>query len=61
MGTRSFVAVECHDVRLHSRFAEAQGLIKDTGASVKLVEVENIHITLKFIGEIEDHQVEEVS
>jgi 2'-5' RNA ligase len=61
MGTRSFVAVECHDGRLHSRFAEAQGLIKDTGARVKLVEVENIHITLKFIGEIEDHQVEEVS
>jgi len=61
MGTRAFVAVECHDGRLHSRFAEAQGLIKATGASVKLVEVGNIHITLKFLGEIEDHQVAEVS
>jgi len=28
---------------------------------MKLVEIENIHITLKFLGDIEDHQVEEVS
>jgi 2'-5' RNA ligase len=61
MGLRSFVAVECHDGSLHARFEEAQGLIKATGASIKLVEVENIHITLKFLGDIEDHQVEEVS
>jgi len=61
MGTRSFVAVECHDGHLHSRFAEAQGLIETTDASVKLVEVKNIHITLKFLGDIEDYQVEEVS
>lgn len=61
MGTRSFVAVECHDGALHSKFAEAQGLIKATGASVKLVDVENIHITMKFLGDIEDPQVEEVS
>ncbi|MBT3285517.1 RNA 2',3'-cyclic phosphodiesterase [Candidatus Bathyarchaeota archaeon] len=60
MGTRSFVAVECQGV-LHSRFVEAQGVLKATGASIKLVEVENIHITLKFLGDIEDHQVEEVA
>ncbi len=60
MGTRSFVAVECHGV-LHSRFQEAQGLLKATGASIKLVEAENIHITLKFLGDIKDHQVGEVS
>ena len=60
MGTRSFVAVECHGV-LHSRFEEAQGRIKATGANIKLVETENIHITIKFLGDIEDHQVEEVS
>ncbi len=28
---------------------------------MKLVEIENIHITLKFLGDIEDHQVDEVS
>ncbi len=61
MGIRSFVAVECHDGSLHSRFEEAQGRLKETGASIKLVEVENIHITLKFLRDIEDHQVEEVS
>lgn len=61
MGIRSFVAVECHDGSIHARFEEAQGLLKGTGASIKLVEIENIHITLKFLGDIEDHQVEEVS
>lgn len=61
MGIRSFVAVECPDGSLHARFEEAQGRLKATGASIKLVEVENIHITLKFLGDIEDHQVGEVS
>ena len=61
MGVRSFVAVECHDRHLHSRFDEAQGRLKVTGANMKLVEIENIHITLKFLGDIEDHQVDEVS
>ena len=61
MGIRSFIAVECHDGYLHSRFDEAQGRLRATGANMKLVEIENIHITLKFLGEIEDHQVEEVS
>ena len=61
MGIRSFVAVECNDGSLHSRFEEAQGRLKATGASIKLVEVENIHITLKFLGDIQDHQVDEVS
>ncbi len=61
MGIRSFVAVECHDGYLHSRFDEAQGRLKATGANIKLVEIENIHITLKFLGDIEDHQIEEVS
>ncbi len=61
MGIRSFVAVECHEGHLHSRFDEAQGRLRATGANMKLVEIENIHITLKFLGDIEDHQVEEVS
>ncbi len=61
MGIRSFVAVECHDGYLHSRFEEAHGRLNATGASIKLVEIENIHITLKFLGDIEDHQVEKVS
>lgn len=61
MGIRTFVAVEYHDEYLHSRFEGAQGRLKETGASIKLVDVENIHITLKFLGDIEDYQVEEVS
>jgi 2'-5' RNA ligase len=61
MGIRSFVAIECYDGNLHSKVDEAQGRLKATGANIKLVEVENIHITIKFLGEIEDHIVDDVS
>lgn len=61
MGTRSFIAVDCTETEILPRFMEVQGRLKATGARVKLVEPENIHLTLKFLGEIEDHQVAEVS
>ena len=61
MGIRSFVAVDCIESGILPRFREVQGRLKATGARVKLVEPENIHLTLKFLGEIEDHQVDEIS
>ncbi len=61
MGIRSFVAVDCTESEIIPRFMEVQGRLKATGARVKLVEPENIHLTLKFLGEIEDPQVDEIS
>jgi len=60
MGIRSFVAVECEGDLL-PKFMEVQGRLQATGARMKLVEPENIHLTVKFLGDIEDNQVEEIS
>ncbi len=61
MGIRSFVAVECTDSVIISRFEEVQGRLKSTGARLKLVEPENMHLTVKFLGDVEDAMIEEVS
>lgn len=61
MSIRSFISVDCTETAILPRFMEVQGRLKATGAKVKLVEPENIHLTLKFLGEIEDHQVAEIS
>lgn len=61
MGIRSFVAVDCDGAGIDSKFAEVQGRLEATGARIKLVEPENIHVTIKFLGEIADSQVHEVS
>ena len=60
MGIRSFVAVDC-DGLLLPKFVEVQGRLSSTGAKMKLVEPENIHLTVKFLGDIEDSQVDEIS
>ena len=60
MGIRSFVAVEC-DGNILPKFMEVQGRLEATGAKIKLVEPDNIHLTVKFLGDIEDSQVEEIS
>lgn len=61
MGIRSFVAVDCEDNKLLPKFTEVQGRLKATGARVNIGEPENIHLTLKFLGDIEDNQVDEIS
>jgi 2'-5' RNA ligase len=61
MVIRSFVAVDFGDGNLTPKFREVQGMLEATGARMKLVEPENIHLTVKFLGDLEDSQVEEVS
>lgn len=61
MGIRSFVAVDCVGAGIDTKFAEVQGRLKASGARMKLVEPENIHVTIKFLGDIEDSQVPEIS
>lgn len=61
MGIRSFIAVDCVDGKLLPKFIEVQGRLEATGARMKLVEPENIHLTVKFLGDIEDSQVDEIS
>jgi len=58
---RSFIAVDVDDERLKQQFAEFQKRLLDAGADVKLVAPENIHLTLRFLGEIEENIVQEVT
>jgi len=52
---RTFIAVEVPDT-IKEQIAELENRLKGTGTDIKWVEPGNIHITLKFLGNVETHQ-----
>jgi len=58
---RCFVAVDIDDQAVKAALLRAQKAILATGADVKAVEEENIHITLKFLGEIPEEKTAQVA
>ncbi|AOL15592.1 2'-5' RNA ligase [Sulfolobus sp. A20] len=54
---RLFIGIEIPDMPKIVEFLE---LLKNTGASIKLVEPYNIHITLLFLGEVDNNRLEDV-
>jgi len=50
---RAFIAIELSD-EIKDALAQIQFHLKYAGADVKWVEKDNIHLTLKFLGEIDD-------
>jgi len=54
---RGFIAV---DIDVFPKLLEFEKKIMETGANVKLVDPENVHITLKFLGETNISQMEEI-
>ena len=54
---RGFIAV---DIDVFSKLLEFEKEIKETGANVKLVEPENTHITLKFLGDTNESLIGEI-
>ena len=57
---RAFIAIELSpDLKKHLAFLEEQ--LQSSGADVKWVEPKNIHLTLKFLGEINEKQFVEVT
>ncbi len=56
MSVRCFVAVELDDA-VRRRLADIQQRLKETGAAVRWSKPENLHLTLKFLGEIDDENV----
>ena len=52
---RGFIAI---DINATSQILEFKKAIEGTGADVKLVEPENIHITLKFLGDVAENLVD---
>lgn len=55
---RSFIAIE---IDPDKRMLRAIKEMKSLGTKIKAVEIENIHLTLKFLGEIDERQVESIS
>ncbi|MFN3466108.1 MAG: RNA 2',3'-cyclic phosphodiesterase [Candidatus Brocadiales bacterium] len=56
---RLFVAVEVEDV-VKKRFRECQERLREAEADVKWVDVKNIHVTLKFLGYVEEERLTQV-
>ncbi|ADV64893.1 2'-5' RNA ligase [Desulfurococcus mucosus DSM 2162] len=57
---RSFIAIEVKNRDVLRRLIEARDRVAGVGVDLKPVEDENIHLTLRFIGEVPRSTVEEV-
>jgi len=57
---RSFIAFDIKDKGILERLSEAQEKLRRTGADLKLVRLENIHITMRFLGNIEPNIVDKI-
>lgn len=49
---RSFIAFDIDSEPVLRKFSEAQGILVNTGAGLKLIQPRNIHITMRFLGNI---------
>lgn len=56
---RTFIAIEFSD-EIKNALSQIQSHLKYSGADVKWVEKDNIHLTLKFLGEIDEKKCEKV-
>jgi 2'-5' RNA ligase len=57
---RSFLAFDMESDTVLSRLATVQSLLVQTGADLKLVEPKNIHITVRFLGNITPAMAEKI-
>ncbi|MDG6221337.1 MAG: RNA 2',3'-cyclic phosphodiesterase [Candidatus Thermoplasmatota archaeon] len=57
MPFRAFIAV---DVVVSDKYREFQKELKDTGVRLKCVDSENLHLTLKFLGDIDNAKVSDI-
>ena len=57
---RAFVAIDINE-EVRQRLVEAQRRLEATGAQLKLVEPQNIHLTVKFLGEVPERRVGEIT
>ena len=54
---RGFIAI---DIDSFPKLVQFENEIKNTGANVKLVEPENVHITLKFLGDTDEGYIDQI-
>jgi 2'-5' RNA ligase len=60
MSIRSFIAIECTSIEIKSKISGIQKTLITTNADLKCVQSENIHLTLMFLGDVKETQIEEV-
>ncbi len=54
---RSFISIDIEKKDVVEKILEIEKQLNETGASLKLVEPENLHITIKFLGEISEKDI----
>jgi len=57
---RSFIAFDMNSEQVLKKITDIQSLLTKTGADLKLVEPKNIHITLRFLGNITPNTAEKI-
>ena len=57
---RSFIAFDMENDQVLSKLAAAQKLLRETGADLKLVDPQNIHVTMRFLGDISPGMVDKI-
>lgn len=57
---RSFIAFDIQNPEVLSKLTAVQKLLVESGADLKLVEPQNIHVTMRFLGSISPAMVEKV-
>ncbi len=57
---RSFIAFDINNDEVLKRLADAQEKLVKSGADLKLVEPRNIHITMRFLGNIQQNSVDKI-
>ncbi|NIP67046.1 RNA 2',3'-cyclic phosphodiesterase [Candidatus Bathyarchaeota archaeon] len=57
---RSFISFDLDDESVLRELSEAQDRLVDTGANLKLVKLENIHATVRFLGNIRHDMVDAI-
>lgn len=57
---RSFIAFDMDNELVLKKIADTQSLLNEAGADLKLVDPKNIHITIRFLGNITQSAVEKI-
>lgn len=57
---RSFIAFDISNDEILIQLANAQKKLAETGADLKLVETQNIHITMRFLGDIQPTMLDKI-
>ena len=57
---RSFIAFDIDNELVLNRLSEVQNMLINTGANLKLVKPQNIHVTMRFLGDISPPMIDSI-